>query len=521
MASLLKKFIKQASGSGALSNTTAPPQDPHTPQHDLVEKLAREADSAGFRRTKSQNAVVILASRNHAAWLTDKAFMTNLLESFSPSSAKTGEETEEINVLAAAVDGLCPEAPVYPARHGFSVIHGPLDHLLPGLWSTAADTPASAKGQPQKAALTFRVNSSATRIGAYATTITLPLANTIFQNSQPFTLLASRWSRDAPGSPLAMSHMVTKPSQEVGCTGVDCTATMEEIFLHAITEPRAIVSGLGNIVRQIEVNGKPVPASQELETAVTKLFNRRRRIDGPQGLPKGPLGVWALVTPPESSMLNLGERKNPPDMGEIHKDASMMDEYKASQSLSRFRRRFIWGQRIFEVVSGGGGWGKKQGLLSLDTETKFSLTGEEDLEAFIRSFNSREGGDGDSTFCSGIVAPGSDIQFFVSATAQLPDKLQTTTLVSEVIHRGLDAFGVTPRIPDKAKVRLGESWNILPGNFGAVSAECMYMSDIDTAEQSHHVLSKMQTKITAPDSFVTTMPIPEDVLKRADGLIHR
>ncbi|EEY18566.1 conserved hypothetical protein [Verticillium alfalfae VaMs.102] len=376
-------------------------------KHDLVEKLAQEADSYGLRRTKGQNAVVILASRNHASWLTDKTFMANLLESFSSKSAKVDGDAAEINVLTAAVDGLWPEYPLLPARHGFSIISGPLDHLLPGLWTQVNASPAPVKGQPEKAALTFRVNKADANVGGNATTITLPLANTIFQNSRPFTLLASRWRREGPGSSLAMADMVTSPSREVVCTGSDAAATTPCILMNPITAPRTIVSGLGNIVRQIDMDGKTVPASQELEAA-------------------------------------------------------------------------------------------------------FSLTDEEDLESFIRSFHGQKGGDGeDAPLDSGVVAPGSTIQFFTTAVGELPEPRQADFSLTEHICGELDAFGVSKHIHEKPKVGLGGvSWTILPGKFGAVSSECMYVYNMDAAGPHNGEMGRLQTKVNIPESYISTRPIP-------------
>ncbi|KAM0332429.1 hypothetical protein ACHAQA_002710 [Verticillium albo-atrum] len=548
MASMLKRFFERVAGPGARNpalisklarETSSSASSPinrfatntHTSiptpltrftvlgagnQHDLVEKVAREADSSGFRRAKAQNAVVILASRNYAPWLADKAFMTNFLESFAPPAAKAGEDQEELNVLVAAMDALCPQSPLFPARHGFSVIQGPVDHLLPGLWAEASEESVPDKSKLEKAAVTFRVNTPEIAAGCFATTITLPLANTLFQNSRPFTLLASRWGRDTPGAPLTMSHTVTKPSQEVVCAGTIPTADRQQIFLNPITQPRTIVSGLGNIVRQIDVDGEAVPASQELEAAVSKTFNRRRRIDGPDALPKGALGVWALITPPEANTMPL-RALNAMQLSEVAEDASLEDEMTQALRPERFKIGLGFGQRIFQVVSGGGGWGKKQGLLSLDTTTQYPLTGDEDLEAFIRSFSSREGGETDATLDSGVVAPGSTIQFFITPTPQMPDRTLvdlSPRSLTEGLYGELDAFGVTPRVADKPRVGpLGESWTILPGRFGAVSAECMYLYNMDAERAKDTPTGRLQTKIDVPDSFITTFPFSEEGLR--------
>ncbi|CRK46843.1 hypothetical protein BN1723_020146, partial [Verticillium longisporum] len=114
--------------------------------------------------------------------------------------------------------------------------------------------------------------------------------------------------------------------------------------------------------------------------------------------------------------------------------ASLQDELRAAGRWDRFGPGLALGQRIFQVISGGGGWGKKQGLLSLDTETQFSLTGEEDLESFIRSFHGQKGGDGeDAPLDSGVVAPGSTLQFFTTAVGELPEPRQADFSLTEHI----------------------------------------------------------------------------------------
>ncbi|KAF3360527.1 hypothetical protein VdG1_01487 [Verticillium dahliae VDG1] len=403
MSSWLKRLVERASSAGLsdaarLSTTNRGGAFNPSPlsrftvygagnKHDLVEKLAQEADSSGLRRTKGQNAVVILASRNHASWLTDETFMANLLESFSSKSAKANGDAAEINVLAAAVDGLWPEYPLLPARHGFSIISGPLDHLLPGLWAQVNASPAPVKGQPEKAALTFRVNKA-----------------------------------DA----------------------------------------------------NIDVDGKTVPASQELEAA------------------------------------DIVKSVDQTSVDEIGEDASLQGELRAAGRWDRFGPGLALGQRIFQVISGGGGWGKKQGLLSLDTETQFSLTGEEDLESFIRSFHGQKGGDGeDAPLDSGVVAPGSTLQFFTTAVGELPEPRQADFSLTEHICGELDAFGVSKHIHEKPKVSLGGvSWTILPGKFGAVSSECMYVYNMDAAGPQNGDTGRLQTKVNIPESYISTRPIP-------------
>jgi hypothetical protein len=64
-------------------------------------------------------------------------------------------------------------------------------------------------------------------------------------------------------------------------------------------------------------------------------------------------------------------------------------------------------------VSGGGGWGDKKGLLSLDPQTKFLTTDDEDIDSFARSFLGQHS-DAEQTSGSGdIISPGDHVAFFV------------------------------------------------------------------------------------------------------------
>ena len=167
-----------------------------------------------------------------------------------------------------------------------------------------------------------------------------------------------------------------------------------QVPLVPITSFRTVHSALGNILKRFEVGGEEVPASKELEEVVPRLLQERsKRMLGDI---QGPLSVWALVVP-----ARLAGRWRPGLM----------------ESLD-FQPMFREGCRLHKVLSGGGGWGAKQGLLSLDPEAKFSTTDEEDVESFERDFlANREGGGGGGS----IVGPGDEVMFCVdTATFPLP-----------------------------------------------------------------------------------------------------
>lgn len=232
----------------------------------------------------------MLASRDLAAWLDDDAFVAALLQQTSPAlSTHNDASPREISVLAAVVDGLSPSKPFGEPRSGFSLLQGYTDSLLPSVW----DMGRRNDGASSQSSISMLFNPLPG--GKRSLQVTLPLANTIFQNGRQSTLLASRWQKQASGS-FTLSQLEERTSQVILplISGSDAF-TNASVPLLPISTPRKIIAGLGNIVRQVEIDGQPSPASKELEANVPKLLDARARAD-PDFVP-GPIGVWALVLP--------------------------------------------------------------------------------------------------------------------------------------------------------------------------------------------------------------------------------
>jgi hypothetical protein len=110
-------------------------------------------------------------------------------------------------------------------------------------------------------------------------------------------------------------------------------------------------------------------------------------------------------------------------------------------------------------VSGGGGWGVKKGLLSLDPQkSHFALSEEEEMQSFFQ-------GDGDSSFA----APGSEVQFFASLPSQqskVDEKLQGFV------------FGVSASEEDSLATPDSEAADLVvrTNQFGALSNTAVYVS---------------------------------------------
>lgn len=110
-------------------------------------------------------------------------------------------------------------------------------------------------------------------------------------------------------------------------------------------------------------------------------------------------------------------------------------------------------------MSGGGGWGDKAGLLSLDPETSpFPLSEEEQM----RNLFGVGGG-------SDYAPVGSEVQFFI------PELGAEEAQPSEQDSHGL-VFGVSPyALGEPPEERGAEDVSVAPNQFGALSDEAIYV----------------------------------------------
>ncbi|KIW22171.1 uncharacterized protein PV07_12490 [Cladophialophora immunda] len=185
--------------------------------------------------------------------------------------------------------------------------------------------------------------------------VTLPAANTIFVNGQRATLFQDLWRIRLTDSEEPSINYLGRKNLKSFQLNLQCP---EDSFvnggsapLHILTKPRKVVRSMGNVLRQIEVDGEGVPASQELEKAVSAYIKAN-----PASTARSPLLVFALIRPPGT----LSFEEGPDGNNDIHGSGSL---------------KSLWhGAQLFKVSGGGGGWGKRQGLLSLEAAVGFETT---------------------------------------------------------------------------------------------------------------------------------------------------
>ena len=187
--------------------------------------------------------------------------------------------------------------------------------------------------------------------------IQLPVANTVFQNGRTSNLLAQRWilqHRNDAESKLMLDRKAFLPQQTLHIVDLLAAKNMHlhqslRSSLAQITPARAVTAAMGNIIRKIRVGGSSeenTPASKELEKAISSGIRRGT-------VPAQPAGVWALVKPREHTARNESESIEPKIDFDLLENA------------------IFSGCRLHKVLSGGGGWGEKQGLLALDPDSDY------------------------------------------------------------------------------------------------------------------------------------------------------
>ncbi|KAJ3948037.1 uncharacterized protein N0V96_002279 [Colletotrichum fioriniae] len=422
--------------------------------------------------------------------------MASLLRSFGDSKS-SGDVGREFNALTGVVDGLHPLRAFGDIPHGFSFYYGPKDMIIPKLWQMKRPDVQSAPRSNDKlnAAITFSYGS---KPGNYV--CTLPLANTIFQNGLQSTLIASRWKLNLGGG-LDLIEREERRAQEVNIYTRESERTNSiQAPLVPITAPRKIVSGLGNIIRQVDVNGKETPASSELETAVQALFDRRTA-EGHE-FPPGPVGVWGVVCPPGDDQAGTIEFLNKLSVT-ASKVRNAGDEWSIVLNTKDYMKWLIKrGVRVYKIPneeSGGGGWGKKAGLLSLDPEVKYSASSEEeDLDSFIRSFENRNEGGGDAE--QGVIAPGSYIQYFVAP----PFTATKRHTAADGESQFTDSFGVTDDARlEASSVPTSRDWKQIQHQFGAVTTHGLFLEC-----RSLRPLVR-ETKLDVPGAWIGHLGLPD------------
>ncbi|THV52811.1 hypothetical protein BGAL_0067g00010 [Botrytis galanthina] len=514
--------------------------------------------------TPPEEAVVILVTPAFANWLEDENFVKRVLECFTYHHVDG--KPNYVVVVGAVVDGLAPSPDDIPIAEragpleGFSFLHGLRSRVLrpDNVWNPESFKDNATNPDKLSHLIISGNKSQKPWELALTTTISLPLANTLFVNGKHSTLEIAKWTRRNEGEYKCIQRE-QKQYQHIKAFHYENTM-IPPIFVPAVplTLPRPIANGLGNIVRQLSFGSGDTdnrPASSELETQVTRFMeysNLRTNI-----------GVWALIYRKE--LLNPNLKASTLESAEDLESTWSNDD----KNLRFVGTQIALGAILCRVVSGGGGWGAKQGLLSLDPQMTYEDVVSASFEYTDQSMEKAQ----DSTL-GNLARRGDHIQFFTINPSKLkepespmdiPESTENTeadSIVDDKVARkrlltqepektelnlrdatdlswsSRTTFGAVPSTIDKIpSYDIHDSSNssneTLPfltfrkGEFGAVSESGIYLHSSHQKQVNAKSYELINTKIDMPYSYIyrdqpgTSPKQTEEYKKRMNSLFGR
>lgn len=149
-------------------------------------------------------------------------------------------------------------------------------------------------------------------------------------------------------------------------------------------------------------------------------------------------------------------------------------------------------------MSGGGGWGLKQGLLSLDPETSYAQPEQDDIELFIKAFQERKS----SNPSDGIITLGSYVLFCIEP--YLTEENMQSHRIPPTI-----SLSVAPTNDEGVALREGiKEIELCEDHFGAASTAGLFLRTIPDTDGS----SAVEGSEKASQSFTTKISVPRACL---------
>lgn len=485
----------------------------------------RPIDSDKFSHDR---VALVLLTPAFAPWLLNDDFATTAVNRIYGKALDTHEASgkQQVDTVVAVVDKLPTPEPISDAAAIEGAVRSRMrsppvtDIGHEGLAYTTLrrsdiEYRESENRFDEKAASVAFITSTGSAQDVICTdAIRLPLANTIFQTGQRHTMYAATWEQNGASERLRMvkkaqlEELTVKLRRNKGVTQHSALS----VPLIPLTAPRAVEPGMGNIIRCVyDSDGKSLPASQELEKVVPEYFKARNE-------PPQPVSVWALVMPKD--MVDAVNRS----INELFPSISASDAASSAWEKLWSSNPPVWidlvsqaiarGARLHRVLSGGGGWGKKAGLLSLEPLSDELITplieghGYEPMEL--------------SSALQQVVNEGDSIQFFASPPAGIPGDMSDSKMSALHEHVAQKSspwtweLGTTPSTVDQyapsswqtegtADLRVYPFFNV----FGALTESDMVITR-SVEEAASKALDKVDaTKVTVPFSRFCSVDVSE------------
>ncbi|KAK8209234.1 hypothetical protein IWZ01DRAFT_505129 [Phyllosticta capitalensis] len=483
--------------------------------------LTLTSSSLGKIEQDDHPLFVILSTPTQAFRFTSSSGPTPLLQNivskvFKKSlKHKFGATLRNVRVLSATADALPASVPGKAAEgFAYAVLHA--TNGKPNSIFTLADD----ADQHEYGTLEFQLSDDWFRMlrhsrhenvqhaKAIAETdyfVAMKLANTLFQSGRKKTMLDVTYAVDPAGDLYPVRHewlahcaiMYDSPDRKF-VKSIDERASktnkLFDVSLVPLTEPRKISVSLGNILRTIDLpDGSSRPASHELEANLDAYFKATEQ--DPHARP-----VWALLMNQSGVERTKMLLQNAQFLASLSDETGQLGGLEAiwagsdKATIGSLRDTiYLDGSRLQRVLSGGGGWGDKAGLLALDPQDSLRPKNSSDQEI--------------SQFTSDL-SDFTHVQFFTSTNS-------TSSPLTE-FPSGL-WMGTIPDGLEMYQSPTGKA-EVYANSFGALSSGGMSLRtntvvyDSFDGERSNQVT---QTKIDVPfASFKYTSPEYLDVTSK-------
>lgn len=422
----------------------------------------------------------MLVTPSFASWIEDDAHLGRVLYRIYGKTLLRGRKKKNvpplhIQVLCAVVDRL----PVGRAISPKTTLHAEASHRATevpvagsGFEGIAYTTLPLSLSVPSKelshhapGAIDFILRERVIDNTFTRDLVRLPLANTVFQTGKTTTMSLSKWTINDVHATKPLTLSTKKSVSRHGIHIADLDGSPDDLVsafsipLIPLTVPRLVEGCMGNIIRRLTgPGGETITASSELEDVVPRFFKSR-------GEPAQSTTAWALVVPRANVDAAAARTSQLLDkLGDATTDEDALD--KRWEQLWRcdppawntlVSQQLAEGARLHRVLSGGGGWGMKVGLISLDPVPLNEADRPPNTEEF--SSNLPDPKDFASTL-SPVVQDGDSIQFFIPPTPYLTAEVARTD--SEEQLKAISGKGAVGweigTIPSTVDSIPGQSW---------------------------------------------------------------
>lgn len=357
-----------------------------TPVEDLIQQIEQTKKSAEPASSDESALLAILFTPTFAHNALDQRLPLHILSRLHGKSSP-----KSLDVVTAVVDRL-PE-PTLSSNNG----EEGLGYLfLENSQAFGSNAQKSLNPSAQKpGSIIFELLPKGSKPPTHQ--VQLPLAHTVFSTGLVSTLIHTRYDFNT-----ATGELESQGSRRLESQAFNLPMSISEgsVSLQAplmpLTPLRVVRNSMGNIIRMVSSDttfegsrpqatlSESQTASSELEDAVSAYFKSR-------DMSPEPVSVWALILPTNFAWDSVWHQPTPFDglktanaavirkLWKADTEASPILENLPSELLQLLRQ----GARFSKVLSGGGGWGKKAGLLSLDPDEEYSsrdLRGDEGWE---------------------------------------------------------------------------------------------------------------------------------------------